>query len=111
MAAFVLDAMPINAAFQNTVPNDIVAEHPELWSGVRFCIMDDPICYGLRIISIATSTSVKCYSRKSFPSFKASLRIMHVHMLQRQFEAPVQPNACNLFLVLLIRRICHLLNT
>ncbi|GFW27041.1 uncharacterized protein TNCV_92671 [Trichonephila clavipes] len=35
--------------------------------------MDDPICYELREISIATSTSVKCYSPKSFPSFKASL--------------------------------------
>ncbi|GFX40466.1 uncharacterized protein TNCV_1412761 [Trichonephila clavipes] len=53
--------------------------------------MDDPICYELREISIATGTFVKCYSPKSFLSFKASLelyfsRIMHVHMLQRLFE-------------------------
>ncbi|GFV19441.1 transposable element Tcb2 transposase [Trichonephila clavipes] len=50
--------------------------------------MDDPICYELRVISIATGSSVKCYRPKSFPSFKASLklsfsRIMHAHMLQK----------------------------
>ncbi|GFW88369.1 transposable element Tcb2 transposase [Trichonephila clavipes] len=48
--------------------------------------MDDPICYELRIISIATGSSMKCYSPKSFPSSKASLelsfsRIMHAHIL------------------------------
>ena len=43
-AAFMVDAMPINAAFQSALSNDIVAEHPELWLEVRFCIMDDPIC-------------------------------------------------------------------
>ncbi|GFW23164.1 uncharacterized protein TNCV_3802641 [Trichonephila clavipes] len=53
--------------------------------------MDDPICYELRVISIATGTSVKCYSPKSFPSFNASLelsfgRIMHPHVSQRLFE-------------------------
>ena len=32
MAAFVLDAMPVNAAFQSVLSNDIVAEYPELWS-------------------------------------------------------------------------------
>ncbi|GFY02749.1 transposable element Tcb2 transposase [Trichonephila clavipes] len=37
--------------------------------------MDDPIYYELRVISIATCTSVKCYSPKSFPSFKASLEL------------------------------------
>ncbi|GFW17234.1 uncharacterized protein TNCV_1957051 [Trichonephila clavipes] len=78
--------------------------------------MEDPICYELRVISIATGTSVKCYSPKSFPSFKASLelsfsRIMHAHMLQRLFETSVQPNTCNFFLGLLIRRICRLLST
>ncbi|GFW49389.1 transposable element Tcb2 transposase [Trichonephila clavipes] len=50
--------------------------------------MDDPICYELRLISMATGTSVKrslslsLYSPKSFPSFKASMelsfsRVMH----------------------------------
>ncbi|GFV34535.1 transposable element Tcb2 transposase [Trichonephila clavipes] len=52
--------------------------------------MDDPICYELRVISIATGTSVKCYSPKSFPSFKASLelsfrRIMHAAKTVRCF--------------------------
>ncbi|GFT15137.1 uncharacterized protein TNCV_3141941 [Trichonephila clavipes] len=48
MAAFVLDSMPLNAAFQSALSNDIVTSHTELWFGVRFCIMDDPICYELR---------------------------------------------------------------
>ncbi|GFS51394.1 uncharacterized protein TNCV_548741 [Trichonephila clavipes] len=56
------------------------------------------------------------YNPKSFPSFKASLelcfsRIMHAHMLQRLFETYVQPDTCNFFLDLLMRRICHLLST
>ncbi|GFT72536.1 uncharacterized protein TNCV_973981 [Trichonephila clavipes] len=75
-----------------------------------------PICYELRVISIATGTSVKCYSPKSFPSFQASLelsfiRIMHAHMLQRLFKTYVQPNTCNFFLGLLIRRLYRLLST
>ncbi|PRD32855.1 UNVERIFIED_CONTAM: hypothetical protein NCL1_19209 [Trichonephila clavipes] len=78
--------------------------------------MDEPICYELRVISIATGTSEKYYSSKSFPSFKASLelsfsRIMHAHMLHRLLETSVQPNTCSFFLGLLIRRICRLLNT
>ena len=53
--------------------------------------MDGPICYDLKVISIATGTSVKCYSRKSFPFFKAFLELsfnslMHTHMLQRLLE-------------------------
>ncbi|GFW72065.1 uncharacterized protein TNCV_4789531 [Trichonephila clavipes] len=69
--------------------------------------MDDSICYELRVISIVTGTFVKCYSPKSFPSFKAFPElffswIMHAHMLQRLFETPVQPNTCNFFLGLLI---------
>ncbi|GFX71762.1 uncharacterized protein TNCV_4132081 [Trichonephila clavipes] len=64
--------------------------------------MDDPIYYDLRVISIATGTSVKCNSSKSFLSFKAYLdlscsRIMHAHMVQRLFETFVQPNTCNFF--------------
>ena len=34
MAVFVLDAIPVNDAFQSALSNDIVAEHPDLWSGV-----------------------------------------------------------------------------
>ena len=30
MAAFVLDAIPVNAAFQSALSNDIVAKHTEL---------------------------------------------------------------------------------
>ena len=36
LAAFVLDAMPVKVAFQCALSNDIVAEHPELWSGRDF---------------------------------------------------------------------------
>ncbi|GFW62242.1 uncharacterized protein TNCV_4421291 [Trichonephila clavipes] len=73
--------------------------------------MEDPIYYELRVISIATGTSV--YSPQSFPSFKASLelsisRIMHAHMLQRLFETSVHPNTGNFCLGLFIRRICRL---
>ncbi|GFV96075.1 transposable element Tcb1 transposase [Trichonephila clavipes] len=116
MDAFVLNAIPVNVAFQSPLSNDIVTQHLELWFRVRFCIKDDPISYELRVISIETGTSVKCNSPKSSPSFKASLelsfsRIMHAHMLQRLFETSVQPNTGNFFLDLLIRRICHLLST
>ena len=77
--------------------------------------MDDPIWYELRVIPIATDITVKCYSPKSFPYFKASFelsfsRIMHAHMLQRLFETFVQSNTCNFFLSLLIRLICRPLN-
>ena len=50
MAAFVLDAIPVDAAFQSALLNDTVAEHPELWFGVRFRIMDNLICYELNVI-------------------------------------------------------------
>ncbi|PRD24241.1 UNVERIFIED_CONTAM: hypothetical protein NCL1_44360 [Trichonephila clavipes] len=58
----------------------------------------------------------KCYSPKSFPSFKALLElsfswIMHTPMLQKLFGTSVQPNTCNFSLGLLIRRICRLLST
>ncbi|GFV30794.1 transposable element Tcb1 transposase [Trichonephila clavipes] len=111
-----LDIMLLNAAFRTTLSNDIVALHPELWLELRFRIMDDPICYELRLISIAKDTSGKCYSPKLFPSFKASMelsfsRIMHAHMMQKLFETSVQPNTCNFFLCLLIRRIHRLLST
>ena len=86
LPAFVLDAMPVNAAFQIALSNDIVAEHRKLWSGMRFRIMDNPVFYELRVISI-TGTFVKCFTLKSFSSFKASLelsfsRIMHGHIFK-----------------------------
>ena len=64
MAAFVLNVMSVNAAFHSVLLNDIVAECPELWSGLRFHIMDYPICYELRVISIATDKSLKCCNPK-----------------------------------------------
>ena len=101
---------------QSAISNDIVAEQSELWSGIRFRIKYNQICYDLRVISTATCTSVKCCSSNSFPSIKTSLefsfnRIMHAHMLQRLFETSVQPNTCYFFLGLLIRRICRPLST
>ncbi|PRD19791.1 UNVERIFIED_CONTAM: hypothetical protein NCL1_56364 [Trichonephila clavipes] len=73
------------------------------------------ICYELRVISIGIGTSVTCYSPKSFPFLKASLKLYfsrtrHVRMWQRLFKTSVQPNTCNFFLDLLICRICHLLS-
>ena len=114
MVAFMLEALLVNDAFQSALLNDKVIEHKELWSGVWFCFMDIPIWYDLRVISIATSTSVKCYSPKSFPSFKASLELyfsrIYAHMLQRLFDTSVHPNACNFFIGLLIHWICCLLS-
>ena len=75
MAAFVLDAVPVNVIFQSASSNDIVVEHPGLESGVRFRIMDNRICNELRVISITTGTSVMWYNLKSFLYFKASLKL------------------------------------
>ncbi|GFV01072.1 uncharacterized protein TNCV_1009931 [Trichonephila clavipes] len=105
MAAFMLDAMPVNAAFQSTLSNNIVAQHLELSFGVRFRIMDDSIFYELKVISIATGTSFKASLELSFS------KIMHAHMLHRLLETSAQPNTCNFFLGLLIHRICRLLST
>ena len=33
-AAFVLDALPVNAAFQSALSKNIVSEYQELWSGM-----------------------------------------------------------------------------
>ena len=83
---------------------------------MRFRITDGPIHYELRAISIATGTSVKCYSLKSLLFFKASLmlsfnRIMHVHKLQRLLETSAEPNICNYFLYLFIHTTWRLLST
>ena len=91
MAAFVLDAMPVNATCRSTSSNVIVDEHPELWPGVRLRIMDDLSCYELWVILTATGTSVKCRSPKSFLSLKAFLklsfnRITPAHMFQGMFK-------------------------
>ena len=36
MTGYVLDSMPVNAAFHSALSNDILAEHPGLWFGVQF---------------------------------------------------------------------------
>ena len=51
MAAFVLDAMAVNTAFQNSLSNDIVEEHQKLWTRLQFRTMNDQICYDMRVIS------------------------------------------------------------
>ena len=107
MAAFMLDALPFNAAFQSALSNDIVIKHPELWSGVQFHIMDDPICCELSVISVATGTSMKFYRHELFSSFKATLelsfnRIMHAQMLKRLSESSVQPTHATSSLVCLL---------
>ncbi|GFX16873.1 transposable element Tcb1 transposase [Trichonephila clavipes] len=106
-------------AGKRCLPECVIERHIDLTPGV---MVWGAISYHgrstlLRIeaISIATCTPGKCYSPKSFPSFKASLelffsRIIHAHMLQRLFETSVQSNTCNFF-GLLIHRICHLLST
>ncbi|GFY19487.1 uncharacterized protein TNCV_4646611 [Trichonephila clavipes] len=91
------------------------SNNSNLWFGVRFRIRDVPICYELRVISIAKDTSLKCYGPKSFPFFKASLElsfssIIYAHMLQSLIETSVQPNKVNFFLDLLIHQICHLMS-
>ena len=73
MAVLELDAMPVNAEFQSVLSKDIMAEHPELRTGARFHIKDDPVSYELKVISIPTGTFVECYRLKSFSSFKVSL--------------------------------------
>ena len=67
---------PVNTTFKSALSKDIVAEHPEIWFRVRFHIIDDPICYELKVFSIARDTSIKCYSSKSFLSFK-ELSFLH----------------------------------
>ena len=72
MSVFLLAAVPVIATFKSALSNDIVAKNQEIWSGVWFRIMDDPMSYELRDISTATGTTLKCYSPKSFTSFKVS---------------------------------------
>ena len=110
-----LDAIPISSVFQSALSNDIVVGHPELWFRLRFLIMDDAICYDFRITSIAQDALVKSYSPQSLSSFKPFLelyfnRIIPAHMLRRLFKTSVQQNACNVFLGLLVYRICPLLS-
>ncbi|GFY04105.1 transposase [Trichonephila clavipes] len=39
------------------LPECVIKRHRSYGFGVRFCIMDDPICYELRVISVATVNS------------------------------------------------------
>ncbi|GFY30989.1 uncharacterized protein TNCV_1629621 [Trichonephila clavipes] len=117
MPAFVLDAMPVNAAFQGALSNDNCDLIPGavVWGAISYHGRSSLLRIEGNLNINRCDREVLCYP-KSFPSFKASLelsfsRIMHSHMLQRLFETSVQPNTCNFFLGLLIRRICHLLST
>ena len=67
MAAFHLEAMPVNAAFQSALSNDIAAVYPELCYRVRFRINNEPIFFEMRVISTATGRSVKSYSPMPLP--------------------------------------------
>ncbi|GFX13725.1 hemocyanin C chain [Trichonephila clavipes] len=88
MAIFVLDAMPANAAFQSALSNDIVALSPELWFGVRFRFIDNPICYKLRVFSITTGAETfdefidLCHQARDFVNealyvYAVSVAILH----------------------------------
>ncbi|PRD25495.1 UNVERIFIED_CONTAM: zwilch [Trichonephila clavipes] len=86
MAAFMLDAMPLNVAFQSALLNDIVASHLELWFEVRFRIMDNPIFYELRIISIATGEKSNPSKNEKCP---AVLTEQEMHDQDSPFEKAV----------------------
>ena len=69
MTAFMLDAMLESAAFQSelvvitiNLSSMLMAEHSMLYSRVQFRIVDDSICYELRVISIPIGTFIKGYS-------------------------------------------------
>lgn len=47
MIVFMLDDMPVNATFWSALVKVILDEHPELWSGLRLCTIDDFSCYEL----------------------------------------------------------------
>ena len=70
MATFMLDAVPVNTTFRSALLKVIIKEHSEIFLGVRMRIMDDLNCYVLWVILTATSKSEKCWSPKSFLSFK-----------------------------------------
>ncbi|GFX07754.1 hypothetical protein TNCV_4160231 [Trichonephila clavipes] len=96
MATFVLAAMLVNAVFQRALSNHIVAKHPELWLGVRFRIMDDPICNELRVISIATgedatritlSGTCRLITEKNMPPFLWSPQLVFSALQYSVFPA------------------------
>ena len=49
IAALVLDSMLVNAATLSALSNYIVTEYPKLWSRLRFRIIEDAICFELRV--------------------------------------------------------------
>ena len=63
MDLFVLDAMPVSAASQNVLSTDIVVEHPELWSEVRFRILTGSLCYEMSVIALAIYSLWSAISR------------------------------------------------
>ncbi|GFX45481.1 transposable element Tcb2 transposase [Trichonephila clavipes] len=57
--------------------------------------MEDPICYELRVISIATGTSVTCYSPKSFLSLQGIPRAIFQQVNARPHVAKTVPDFCS----------------
>ncbi|PRD27107.1 UNVERIFIED_CONTAM: hypothetical protein NCL1_36266 [Trichonephila clavipes] len=57
--------------------------------------MDDPIFCELKLISIATGTSVKWYNPKSFPSFTATLELSFSRIMHAQNIAKTHRDFCS----------------
>lgn len=113
MTISILNAILVNAVFKGALLNVIQHQHRDLWFGTRECIMNDISCHEFWIICIATATSVKYGSPKSFFSFKACLvlsfnKVLTTNMLQVKFTF-CQQGTYSFFRGLCIRRICHLL--
>ncbi|GFW28151.1 uncharacterized protein TNCV_2818291 [Trichonephila clavipes] len=107
VTAFVLDALPVDAAFQSALSN---GSRVMVWGAISYFGRSN-------LLRIETNLNSNMYVPKVLqPSFKASLelsysRIMHAHMFQRLFETLIQPNTYNFLFGLLIHRICRLLCT
>ncbi|PRD20878.1 UNVERIFIED_CONTAM: hypothetical protein NCL1_53375 [Trichonephila clavipes] len=113
MTAFVLYTMPVNAAFQSALSKDI-EPGVMVWKAISY----HGRSYLNRIEGNLNSNKYihEVLQPEVVPFFKAFLKlsfsqIMRRHMLQRLFETSVQRNPRNIFLCLLIRRICRLLST
>ena len=72
-------------AGQHCLPECVIeqyrAEHPRLWSEVWFRIMDDPIWYEFKVISLATGTWGATAPSRSFSSRHPWSRVIHRHTL------------------------------
>ncbi|GFW08048.1 hypothetical protein TNCV_2978161 [Trichonephila clavipes] len=68
VSAFEKEDFPIAQCYagEHCLPEWVIERHSSLilwlWFGVRFRIMDDPICYELRVITIATAQHMQLLS-------------------------------------------------